>query len=506
MEPVPIDAPLLPARFEITHPIGSGGQKQSWVAFDRLRQRKVVVARMPTGAVGPSGRSLDQELRIHRRLGSHPRILAPEETLDFGSARFLVSPYLSGGDLARRVASQRERRLPIAELLVVAYDIAVALSHVHRLGVVHGDVAPANILLDADGRALLGDFGLARLTTSRATPTEALQGTPGYLAPETIRGAPAHFASDLYGLGCVLYEAVAGRPPFVSDSAQDLLRQHQTVTPPDLRSLRADAPRLLVMLVHSLIAKDPTARPAKVSDVAGALWGLKQAWNAYTDGAPDPDEPQQPIGRHQELASLTRAIEAASRGEPAWVMLSGDSGIGKTRLARAAMEQADRQGFLVLYATASGSRRLSHGPIVDLLIQVGFTRLRALDAADAASLRRFLYLARFLGNDLDRAWHGQPGAAPSPARERARRALSPDSRRPGDRGSAPCGSCQPRAAALARAILRPRCAERPRTAARRRQLPPEGGERIARRADGAGPESVARSPPRPLRPRRARHA
>jgi len=178
-----------------------------------------------------------------------------QEGLETEDAVFLVSPHLPGGDLATRLASAPERRLPIDRVLAIAYDLALALAHTHGREVVHGDVSPGNVLLDADERACLSDFGLARRVSDPGM--KELRGTPGYLAPETIRGETSGFASDLYAFGCVIFETLAGRSPFVSDCVPDLLRRHQLARPPDLRKLRPDTPRLLATLVHALMAKDP---------------------------------------------------------------------------------------------------------------------------------------------------------------------------------------------------------------------------------------------------------
>ena len=385
------DRPQLPPRFELLGPCGSGGQRQTWRARDRARERDVVIAHWTSGHGSTVDEAIERELRIARALGRPRHSVVAEELVEVDGDRFLVFRHLSGGDLTRLLDSLPDRRLPISRIVALAYDVAVALAQAHESGVVHGDVAPGNILFDADGRAVLSDFGLARLVDEE--PAVGLQGTPTYLAPEAIRGEQIGFESDLYAFGCVLYEALTGRSPFAGfASVPDLLQRHQIATPCELRSLRPETPRLLARLVESLMAKDPGSRPARSRDVAGAIWGMKSAWNQYARSQPARGEPPQPVGRDEERARFEAGLEMALRGRSHWILLAGENGLGKTRLARNAIEEADRRGFLVLYAAVPESRRLPHGPIVDLLVQTGFARLHELDEEDAGLLRQLMYL------------------------------------------------------------------------------------------------------------------
>ncbi len=387
----PAGRPRLPTRFELLGPCGSGGQRQTWRARDRAHDREVVIAYWTCDDGCVASDAIRQELRIAAALGRRRHHVVAEELVEVEGDRFLVFRHLPGGDLTRLLDSRPDRRLPISRVVALAYDVAVALAQAHQSGVVHGDVAPGNILFDADGRAVLSDFGLARFADEEPIP--GLQGTPTYLAPEAIRGEAPGFASDLYALGCVLYEALTGRSPFEgSTSISELLQRHQIETPTELRALRPETPGLLARLVESLMAKDPESRPARSRDVAGAIWGMKSAWNQYARSQPAPDEPAQPIGRGEERARFEAGLETALRGHSHWILLAGENGLGKTRLARSAIEEADRHGFLVLSATVSESRRLPHGAIVDLLVQTGFARLRELDEEDAGLLRQLMYL------------------------------------------------------------------------------------------------------------------
>ena len=176
---------------------------------------------------------------------------------------FLTMEWLPGSDLTRW--TQPGRLLPDAEVLAIAADLAEALDHAHRQGVVHRDVKPANAVYDpAARRVVLTDFGLAREADAEASRSGAMLGSPVYMAPERLAGHPADARSDLYALGVLLFELLAGRPPFESPSLGALLRAVASEPPPRLQDLRAAAPGAdaLDELLAPLLAKDPEERPA----------------------------------------------------------------------------------------------------------------------------------------------------------------------------------------------------------------------------------------------------
>ncbi len=178
---------------------------------------------------------------------------------------FIVMELLAGSTLARYVST--EHRLPEPLALDIAAQLAGALAHAHRQGVVHRDVKPSNVLFDlATRRAVLTDFGLARAPDAQASRSGVFLGSPVYMAPELLAGQPPDAQSDLYALGVLTYELLAGRPPFEAASMGALLRSVAQSPPPSLASLRTDLPpaaaERLERLLAPLLAKQPAQRPA----------------------------------------------------------------------------------------------------------------------------------------------------------------------------------------------------------------------------------------------------
>ena len=178
---------------------------------------------------------------------------------------FIVMELLSGSPLARYASAQH--RLPEPLVLDIAAQLGEALAHAHRQGVVHRDVKPANVLFDlTTRRAVLTDFGLARAPDAQASRSGVLLGSPVYMAPELLAGQPPDAQSDLYALGVLTYELLAGRPPFEAASMGTLLRAVAQSPPPPLATLRADialpAADRLDRLLAPLLAKQPAQRPA----------------------------------------------------------------------------------------------------------------------------------------------------------------------------------------------------------------------------------------------------
>ena len=183
---------------------------------------------------------------------------------------YLVLPLYPGGSLAARLRDVGP--LPVDETIALAAQLGRGLDELHGRGIVHRDVKPSNVLFDADGRAALSDFGLARaFDSTRLTREGQLLGTPHYLAPELIEGAEATAASDVYALGCVLHECVAGEPPFAARRLTELGFAHLAEPAPDARERRPDLPAGFAEALLSALDKDPGARPTTATALARML-------------------------------------------------------------------------------------------------------------------------------------------------------------------------------------------------------------------------------------------
>jgi serine/threonine-protein kinase len=223
------------------------------------------------GSEGPElHRLFEREVAASRRL-QHPGIVRIVDAGRTGDLAYIAMEFVAGGDLGQL----RGARLPPLHRAVdIGVQVALALAHAHARDIVHRDVKPANILVDGDV-VKLADFGLARLADLHRSRTGVLAGTPAYMSPEQLAEGEQDARADLYSLGVVLFELVAGRLPHESNSLGELLRQVSRVAAPPLRQLRPDTPPALSDLVVRLLAKNRRERPADALTLAHELQALR---------------------------------------------------------------------------------------------------------------------------------------------------------------------------------------------------------------------------------------
>jgi serine/threonine-protein kinase len=190
----------------------------------------------------------------------HGHLVPILEAGEADGRHYLAARYVEGRSLRDRLRA--DGPMPRRELLRLAAHVGAGLDALHAAGLVHRDVKPSNIMLAADGTALLTDFGLARGPAySVVTKPGELMGTPAYMAPELISGQEATSASDLYALGCVIFECIGGAPPFASPSLIEMVTARLLNDPPDPCAERPDLPRRLGPVVQQALARDPARRP-----------------------------------------------------------------------------------------------------------------------------------------------------------------------------------------------------------------------------------------------------
>jgi serine/threonine protein kinase len=299
-------------RYRIDREIGRGGMAVVYAAWDERHSRHVAIKVLSaaTAAVIGVDRFID-EIRTTAGL-SHPHILALLDSGSVGESPFYVMPLVRGESLRDRLA--REKVLEVDEAMRIGSVLAGALAHAHAEGVIHRDVKPGNVLLDRAGNPYLADFGIARALsasadTQRTSPGQVL-GSFQYTSPEQLTpGAEIDGATDVYSLGCLLFEALVGTPPFTVSSTRALAAAHLLAPPPSLRSLRADVPRALDELVQSCVAKDPLARVTatllsqRLEDLRAASRAKHSRWRQ--------DRPSDVLGRRPVGRKLAYAATAA---------------------------------------------------------------------------------------------------------------------------------------------------------------------------------------------------
>lgn len=259
--------------------IGRGGMSRAYEARHRHLDVAVVVKLLDPKRAWANPGLVDAFLREARALGqvTHPHVVrvVSAGTDDATRAPYLVLEHLPGGSLRARL---RAGDLGAGDLVRLVAEAGEGLGAAHARGVVHGDVKPENVLLDAEGRAKVIDFGLARVSGEPVAGerTSAVYGTPAYMAPERVRGAPPAPRADVYALGVMLYEVLADRWPFNAPEARLLMRKHLDEAPP-LEPLRAIAGERVIRLVAACLSKSPADRPADGAAFARALREAAQA-------------------------------------------------------------------------------------------------------------------------------------------------------------------------------------------------------------------------------------
>ena len=252
----------LASRFEIGTVRGVGGSAVVYSAFDRELRQTVALKVLRADRTSPAALvRMKREVAIARQAAS-PRLVRVFDIDATGESVFLTMEDVPGGSLKERLA---EGRLPLEETLRIAGEILEGLAVLHGLGIVHRDVKPGNVLLDAEGAVKLADFGLARrleIDETRATSMDAVVGTVEYLSPEQALGHELDGRSDLYSFGVTLFEMLTGGVPFRRDSAISTALAHVRDAAPRLRSVRPDAPAWLDAFVARLLSKGPEERYA----------------------------------------------------------------------------------------------------------------------------------------------------------------------------------------------------------------------------------------------------
>ena len=352
VEQLPADVPAeIAGRYRVRRFLGQGGRKRVYLSDDTVSGTEVAVALFDTEGVGASIQArARREAEAMRKLGDHPHVVTVLDTGEEDGNPFIVSRYMPGGDVEGLLAAAGGR-LDIERAVEITADVTRALEHAHARGVVHRDLKPANVWIDDDGHARLGDFGLATTEARARVSGGTLVGTVAYLPPEQALGDAASPASDLYSLGALLYEMLAGQPPFPGDDAVSIISQHLHADPVPPSRHNDAVPEALDRAVLGLLAKRPEDRPAN----AAAARELMLAALEEPPAEPAEERRANPleslaggvfVGRERELERLREAVDIALAGRGSLQLLVGEPGIGKTR----ASEE------LATYARVSGAR------------------------------------------------------------------------------------------------------------------------------------------------------
>jgi tetratricopeptide (TPR) repeat protein len=267
----------LGSTYTITRELGGGGMSRVFVAREESLRRNVVVKVLPPDLLaGVNAERFDREIELAAGL-QHPHIVPVLTAGNMNGVPYYTMPFVDGESLRGRLAANGA--LPITEVIGVLRDVAKALAYAHERGIVHRDIKPDNVLLSG-GSATVTDFGIAKaLTAARAgapggtlTQIGTSIGTPAYMSPEQAAADPAtDHRTDIYSFGCLAYEVITGRPPFLAKSPQKLLAAQMGEAPQPVTELRPDVPVALAQLVMRCLAKDADERPQRAADIVRVL-------------------------------------------------------------------------------------------------------------------------------------------------------------------------------------------------------------------------------------------
>ena len=366
---------VINGRYTLGRMIGEGARKRVYEAMDSLLDREVAIAIVKIEMLdGVSRQRITLEAQAMGRLGSHPHVVT---VFDFGEYvpegstephPYMVTELMRGGDVACLIENAPNGGLLLDDVVRVAADVCRGLDFTHANGIVHRDVKPGNIWLTKDGTAKIGDFGLA-MSRNRARITQSgnIVGTVTYMPPEQITGGEVTPRADLYGLGVVLYEMVCGRPPFMGYDTPSVVRQHLETEPVSPTWHNPYCPRPLEALILRMMAKDPKRRPRSSADVIKALedihaGGTPSRVNGSSSGRTksmsvsteslNGDFGGVFVGRGEQMDVLRASLEETMSGRGRFLMIEGELGIGKSRMAHELAVYAGERGAKVLWGTA----------------------------------------------------------------------------------------------------------------------------------------------------------
>jgi serine/threonine-protein kinase len=343
-------------RYVFERELGRGGMATVFLAGDVKHDRAVAIKVLhPELSASIGGERFEREIRLAAKL-QHPHILGLHDSGQVDGLLYYVMPFVQGESLRDRL--DREGQLPIDDAIQIVLEVADALGYAHAQGIVHRDVKPENVLL-ASGHALVADFGIATAasegTGPKLTSTGVAVGTPVYMAPEQAAGDAVGPTADLYSLGCMLYEMLAGEPPFTGKSGQAIMARHAMENVPSIRIVRNTVPAEVEDAIFASMAKVPADRPqtaAQLSEILGLPAGATASRRAAlrhtasrrvpTLATPVSATVAVPLWRRPAVA-VPAALAVVAAGFGAWRILAGG------RAPAATPDGPDPKQIAVLY-------------------------------------------------------------------------------------------------------------------------------------------------------------
>ncbi len=317
---------VIATRYEIERELGRGGMATVYIARDLRHGSRVAVKVLSPLVASQLGlERFTREIRITAGL-QHPNIVPVFDSGVVNGMPFYVMPYVEGRTLDERLRD--EQQLPVDDALEIACEIADALAHAHSQGFVHRDIKPSNILL-AHGHVMLADFGIARIlgpTTGgeHLTSGGIAVGTVAYMSPEQASGEPVDGRSDIYSLGCVLYEMLAGLPPFTGSTPRAVMARHISDAPPSLHTVRSTVPPTVEAVIRKMLAKSRADRYDTAAEVERAI---RDAMKSDSTVVAAPRRSRAPV-----FAAIVGVVVLAIVGVALWMRRDNEVPLDRNRV------------------------------------------------------------------------------------------------------------------------------------------------------------------------------
>jgi tetratricopeptide (TPR) repeat protein len=335
-------------RFKIIEELGRGGMGTVYLAQDtKIKSAWLWLIRPEIASDSKTVERFGREVKTARRI-SHRNVCRLYELMEDGGIHFITMECVQGQDVRRII--ERSGPLPVVRALGIVRQVCAGLAEAHRIGVVHRDLKPGNIMIDKNGNAKILDFGIARsLSAKGVTAAGAIVGTPEYMSPEQMEGREVDTRSDIYSLGVVLYEMLTSRVPFEGDSALSIALKHKSEIPPDPREINPGLPAGLSAVILKCLAKEKEERYQTVEELLAELNALEGDTEASAvverpplpaflveEKPPREEEEEEPVfvAREGELARLNAFLERALSGRGQVIFITGEARGGKTALVQ----------------------------------------------------------------------------------------------------------------------------------------------------------------------------
>lgn len=352
-------------RYEIIKELGRGAMGTIYHAHDTLLDRDVALKVLSSSQLAADSRAkLLAEAKAAAKL-NHPNIISIFDAGEVDHSPFIVMELVEGASLFQ------EKPSTLSEIYSVSHQICDALEHAHRNGIVHRDLKPENVIKARNGIVKLSDFGMAHSFSSRLSTEGAIIGTVYYIAPETVQGKAIDGRTDLYALGVMLYEWLTGTLPFNAEDPVAVISQHlyAPIVPP--HTYNQEIPPGLESLIFRLLSKLPEDRPASAEEVGSALAALETMGAESYPSAEmyflDRLARGRLVGRDQEMYEMRNLWQKTISGEGHVLLVSGEPGIGKTRIVRELMANAAVTGGRALMGECFAEGGMPYFPFAPMI-------------------------------------------------------------------------------------------------------------------------------------------